>query len=103
MFGMDNLPAIIIVIFLIAIVFNIFKGMFAKPMLCPNCLTQKKPKTKVKGSILIEIILWLCFIIPGLIYSLWRSGSRFKVCPACNETGMIPLGSPRAQQLLSGK
>ena len=102
MFGFDALPFLIVII-LIVIVYGLLKNITTKSMLCPNCLNQAKPKGKIKGSILIEIILWLCFIIPGLIYSIWRSGSRYKVCPACGETGMIPLDSPRAQQLLSGK
>jgi hypothetical protein len=60
----------------------------AKKMLCSICGTQAKPKVKVKGSIFIEIVLWICLIIPGLIYSLWRSTSaaRYKICPACGQT-----------------
>lgn len=75
--------------------------MFAKPMICPNCGYRGKPTTKTKGSILIEIILWLAFIVPGLIYSLWRSGSRYKACPSCGHTAMVPLDSPRGKQLLA--
>ena len=75
----------------------------AKPMLCPHCGTQAKPKLKTKGTIGIEIILWLCFFVPGLIYSIWRLSSRFSACPACLQPGMIPLDSPRASQILAGK
>lgn len=102
MFGLET-PEIIGLASLLFITYKILKFIMAKPLLCPNCLNQSKPKTKIRGSILIEIILWLCLIIPGLIYSLWRSGSRYKVCPSCNATGMIPLGSPRAKQLLSSR
>jgi hypothetical protein len=70
-------------------------------MICPNCGTQGKPKTYTRGSILIEIVLWICFIIPGLIYSLWRLSSRQKVCATCKQPSMIPLNSPRAQEILS--
>ena len=84
-----EIPEIIGVGFLLFVVCKIIKSIMAKPLLCPNCLNQSKPKTKIRGSILIEIILWLCLIIPGLIYSLWRSGSRYKVCPSCNATGMM--------------
>jgi len=72
----------------------------AKKLLCINCGYQGKPKFITKGSILIEIILWICFIIPGVIYSLWRHASRYRACPSCEAGNMIPLNSPRAQELL---
>lgn len=42
---------------------------------CLECHTPGRPKTVVGGSALVEIALWLFFIIPGLIYTLWRSSS----------------------------
>lgn len=51
---------------------------------CPNCKYEGKPKTKTPGSIFIELILWLFFILPGLIYSIWRLSNRHKICPRCN-------------------
>jgi len=77
----------------------------AKKKICSNCGYQGKPKTKVKGSILIEIVLWLCFIIPGLIYSLYRSTSaaRYKICPECGAPNMIPITSPMGKKILSSQ
>ena len=66
--------------------------------ICPSCGTQGS-RSETRGSIFIEIILWLCFIIPGLIYSLWRLTTRHKVCRACGSS-VIPLFSPRGQQML---
>ena len=43
-----------------------------KQMICTKCGHVGKPKKKVKGSIFIEIILWLMLIVPGLIYSIWK-------------------------------
>ena len=70
-------------------------------LLCTNCMYQGSPKTIVKGSFLIEVVLWFFLIIPGLIYTIWRSGAREKVCPQCGALNMIPLDSPRAQQLIA--
>ena len=50
-------------------------------------------------SILIEIILWLCFLVPGLIYSAWRISKRHDVCPSCGGADLVPLGSPRGKEL----
>jgi hypothetical protein len=41
-------------------------------MICQDCGAQGTPKSHTRGSILIELVLWLLFIIPGLLYSLWR-------------------------------
>jgi len=73
----------------------------ANEMVCTNCGFKGKPKLMTKGSILIEIVLWLFFIVPGLIYSIWRHTSRFKGCPKCEAINMIPVDSPVAQRLLN--
>jgi len=67
--------------------------------ICPNCGTQKPPKVAYKGSIFIEIILWLCFFVPGLIYSIWRQTTTYTCCQACGHTGVIPLDTPNGQLL----
>lgn len=73
--------------------------MAKKGMLCTNCGFQGKPKTIIKGSWAIELVLWLLFLLPGLIYTMWRSRSAFKGCPECKEK-MLSLDSPVAQKFL---
>lgn len=70
-------------------------------MLCKNCYHQGQPITKVQGSMLVELALWLFFIVPGLLYSFWRLTTKHKVCPECFERGMIPNTSPAAQLILA--
>lgn len=74
--------------------------MFGKDFVCLNCGTVGKPKTKVKGNLLIEIALWLLFLIPGIIYSLWRSGKAYKSCRACGSESLVPLDSPKGQEMV---
>lgn len=57
---------------------------------CLNCDSYMDSKTAVKGSVIIELFLWLCFIVPGIIYSLWRSTSRYKACTICRSGNLIP-------------
>jgi hypothetical protein len=71
----------------------------AKELICSACGTAGKPKSHTRGSIFIEIILWLCFIIPGLIYSIWRLTTRRPVCRTCGSTQMVPLTSPAGKAL----
>ena len=73
----------------------------ATDMYCQNCGVTGKPKTQTKGSFLIEVFLWLCLIIPGWIYSLWRLTSREKVCPSCGAPNMIPVDSPKTRAALA--
>lgn len=71
--------------------------------LCTGCFAKVEPKKVTRGSIFIEIVLWLCFLIPGLIYSIWRLTTRQIACPKCGGTELIPLDSPRAAKLLAGE
>jgi hypothetical protein len=87
-------------------VYKLFKGgnsagkIFADgQMICPHCGTRGSPKQATKGSLGIEIVLWLCLIVPGLIYSIWRLASRYPACPACGQTGMISVYTPHGKQL----
>ena len=63
---------------------------------CVTCGTTGSPRRNTRGSILIEIVLWLCFIVPGVIYSLWRLTTVGMVCSACSSDQIIPPSSPRA-------
>ena len=70
--------------------------------LCTHCLSEGNPKSHTKGSFLIELALWIMFIIPGVIYSLWRLTTRKQVCPVCLSPAMIPASSTRAIMLKKG-
>jgi hypothetical protein len=71
----------------------------ARRFICPNCGFRGRSRRVTKGNFLIEIILWLFFIIPGLIYSIWRLGSRYSACPSCGAPYMVPINSPRGTKL----
>lgn len=102
--GVIALVSVVAVLWLIVAA---FRGVFggrgavhtAGAMICPSCGSRGTPATQAKGSLAVEIILWLCLIIPGLIYSVWRMSSKQKVCPACRSPGMIQVNTPRGQQL----
>lgn len=70
---------------------------------CTNCGVVAYPKTVTPGSIGIELLLWLFFIIPGLIYSIWRLAAQHKACPSCGARNMISLNSPVAMQHISSQ
>jgi hypothetical protein len=72
----------------------------SEEVVCVSCGYVGEPRTITKGTMGVEVILWLCFVIPGLIYSVWRMSSRHDGCPSCGQTVLIPRTSPMAQKFL---
>ena len=72
----------------------------AQQLICSACGNVGDTKRSVKGSLGVEIFLWFCFLIPGLIYSLWRQSTYHKACSVCGGTNLIPVNSPVGQKLL---
>ena len=71
-------------------------------MICTNCGFSGPGKRSMKGSFIIELGLWLFLIIPGLIYSIWRQGTKaYNVCPKCSYPNMIPSDTPIGKKLIS--
>ncbi|MBW7903001.1 MAG: hypothetical protein H3C26_16080 [Rhodocyclaceae bacterium] len=50
---------------------------------------------------LIELVLWLCVIVPGLVYSIWRLSSKYDACPSCGGTALIPEDSPLGKKFVA--
>ncbi|HOV31838.1 MAG TPA: hypothetical protein PLX23_00570 [Candidatus Hydrogenedens sp.] len=72
----------------------------AKHSICTTCGYVGYPQRITRGSFYIELALWLLFILPGLIYTIWRLTSQYEICPECRNTSMIPVDTPRGQRLL---
>ena len=90
--------------FIAYLIYQIWKGYklgVSGGMVCKSCGFVGNPKSAVRGSIGIEIVLWLCLIIPGLIYSIWRGSSRYDACPQCGGKEMIPADSPIGRKIIA--
>lgn len=66
---------------------------------CKSCEHVGPPVRRTRGSFAIEVVLWLCMIVPGLIYSLWRLTTRHDVCSACGSDQIVPLNTPAGQRI----
>jgi len=64
--------------------------------LCLDCLSVSDGKSYTPGYFLVELALWLFFLAPGLIYSIWRCSGRKLVCSMCNSSRIVPTTSPVA-------
>ena len=71
----------------------------AKLWVCTNCETADYPKRHTRGSIVIEIVLWLSFIVPGVVYSLWRLTTKTKICKHCRSPQLVPFDSPAGRRI----
>jgi len=72
-----------------------------KNFACISCRHVGRPKTYTKGSLGMEIVLWLLFIFPGIIYSVWRLTSRYNGCEKCKGASLIPLDTPEGKKIAS--
>lgn len=97
----------------LAVVFGIMAGiawlvwrLFREPrgpvMVCSRCGHHGYTLGRTKGSAGVELLLWLCFILPGLIYSVWRLSSRRPVCTSCGSDSLVAPSSPIGQRLVAG-
>lgn len=56
---------------------------------CTNC--QTRPSHAVlKGNGWIEFVLYLFYILPGVVYSIWRRSGPQNGCPTCGKATLIP-------------
>jgi hypothetical protein len=90
---------IFLLIVIAAIAVGAIQLSMAKDLFCTACGHVGPGKTHTRGSIGMEILLWLLLIVPGLIYSVWRHTTRGEVCGVCGAANLIPLDSPVAQKM----
>lgn len=48
----------------------------------PNCGYKGKPNKIARGSTIVGIILCFFFLLPGILYFMFKSGYRYS-CPNC--------------------
>lgn len=68
--------------------------------ICKQCGTLNETGDSLPGSGWIELVLWLCYIVPGLVYSIWRRTKRNAACAACSSRELVQVGTPVGSQLL---
>jgi hypothetical protein len=75
--------------------------MANEQVVCRNCGHVGKRRTTTPGSFLLEIVLWCCFLLPGLLYSAWRIAKRGKTCEACGSGDVVPADTPIGRKLIA--
>jgi len=71
--------------------------------ICENCNFVGRPKKMVKGSPAIELLLLLLFVVPGVIYGIWRLTTKYNVCPKCKKDSMVALHPSQSEVTMAGE
>lgn len=87
---------LLIVLGIIVVLAKVIRRDFKPPVFCGTCGHQGQPKHQTPGSFAIELLLWLCLLLPGVIYTLWRLTSGHDVCANCGARTLMPVDSPVA-------
>lgn len=61
------------------------------------------PKMVTPGSTWITLILLMCLFVPGVIYMIWRSTSRYAVCQKCGGRNLVPADSPFGRDVIASR
>lgn len=97
---MKQVAILLLLVALGWLVWRTFVPRRGPDVVCINCGTHDRSVTRTRGSIWIELLLWMCFLVPGLVYSLWRLTTRRSVCAACSSENIVPPDSPVGQRML---
>ncbi len=58
--------------------------------ICTSCNSTTVEGIR-KGNGWIEFVLWLAYIVPGIIYSIWRRSGEPSSCPTCKKESLKPF------------
>lgn len=73
-------------------------------MVCTVCYKAISPISEGAGSGCVALLLWMFFVIPGLIYTVWMLTRPSKLkCPYCGSYAVVPINSPRGRKILADK
>lgn len=73
---------------------------FTKKYICMECGCQRDPVNAKRGLLVIEIFMWFLYIVPGVIYSIWRRVRTQRVCPNCRNPSVVLTSSSRAMRMM---
>lgn len=73
----------------------------ANQMICAQCGTVGNPERFTRGSIWITLFLFLCGVLPGILYAVWRWTSEYDGCSKCGGPNLLPMDSPVGRKMMN--
>ena len=72
--------------------------MISDVYMCTTCGHETlQPIRKMPGTPWVSLGLLVPFVLPGVIYQIWRIAMRRPVCPRCGSPALIPGDAPLAR------
>lgn len=99
---MEALVPVVLVVALVGVVaWWVVRAREGRDVVCLACEHVGAARRATRGSLPIELVLWLLFIVPGLVYSLWRLSTRRDVCAMCGSEQVVPRDSPAGRRIVA--
>ena len=73
-----------------------------KPKYYCNACHNFTPTALKKGNGWIELVLYLFYIFPGILYSIWRRSGAPNVCPLCRAASLVPAAAAKPIAIIGG-
>lgn len=70
---------------------------------CKNCEEIGQVTEKMPGNGWVEIVLYLFWIAPGIVYSVWRRKSKKQVCGSCGSDQLVAAKTRAGQQIIAAQ
>lgn len=68
---------------------------------CKNCEEVGGVTTKLLGTGWVEAVLYLFYIAPGIIFSVWRRKGAKQVCSACGSDQLVAAKTRAGKQIIA--
>src|SRR5579862_4985902 len=68
---------------------------------CLQCGSVGTSQEFKKGSVLTGIVFLFFFVLPGIIYFIWRGSTAYQGCRVCKSANVIPVDSPASQRMMA--
>jgi ribosomal protein L40E len=97
---------LLLVLFLIGfLLYRIGQGTLAdssmdEEMVCRRCESVGHPDTELPGNTAFGCALLFFFIVPGILYAIWRRTNEKKVCRSCGSEDLVPTHSPAGERII---
>ncbi len=72
----------------------------SRKYICMECGCQRDPIDAKRGLLAIEICMWLLYILPGVIYSIWRRVRKQQICSNCRNPSIELTSSSRVMKMM---
>lgn len=67
---------------------------------CLDCENVAFGESSQRGHVLITILLFLLFIVPGVIYLIYRTHTKGVQCEHCHSKNLMPITAGKVKRLL---